>query len=78
MINNYSFCLKTLPPKCGVSITARPHEIITGIKIDYNRHCKIQFGYYVQDHKENNPTNSIGFRTIEVILIGQSSNIQVV
>ena len=43
-------CLST--PKWGVS----PHTIITGRHVDYNKHCKYEFGQYVQVHHQHDNT----------------------
>ena len=43
-------CLST--PKWGVS----PHTIITGQHVDYNKHCKYEFGQYVQVHHQHDNT----------------------
>ena len=32
--------------------------IMTGIKFDYNKRCKLQFGSYVQAHHDPSPTNT--------------------
>ena len=76
MIKSSTFWLNAFPPKGGISDTVSPHELLTGIKIDYNKHCKLQFGSYIQTHEENNPTNSMDSRTIGAIALGPSSNLQ--
>ena len=59
--------LNAFPPKGGVSKNLGPREIITGVKVDYNKHCKIPFGSYVQTREENAPRNSQNSRTIGAI-----------
>ena len=38
------FYLNALPPSPSVRGELRPHQIITGITIDYMKHCHLQFG----------------------------------
>jgi len=38
-----------LPVKNNLS----PQRIITGSKIEYNQHCRLQFGTYVQMHEQH-------------------------
>ena len=40
--------LNTFPPAGGISTTYSPCTIITGKPVDYDKHCHIQFGSYVQ------------------------------
>ncbi len=55
------FWLNTFPATDGISKTMSPRTIIFGSKIDFNKHCKIEFGAYVQTHEEHN--NSMATRT---------------
>jgi len=45
----------------GVHPTISPRAIMTGHKIMYDKHCKVEFGTYLQTHKKNN--NSMESRT---------------
>ena len=38
--------------KGGISLTQSPSEIILNQKLDFNTHCKVEFGEYVQTHEE--------------------------
>ena len=38
----------------GVSGTLSPRTIVTGMTLDYNKHCKLQFGKYVKTHEITN------------------------
>jgi hypothetical protein len=42
------FWLNIFPPKDGTSRKINPRELITGVKIDYNKHIQAEFGKYVQ------------------------------
>jgi hypothetical protein len=35
--------------------------------LDYEKHCTIPFGMYVQAHEENDPTNTLKTRSIDGI-----------
>ena len=51
--------------KGGVSQTQSPSEIILNRKLNFNAHCKVEFGEYVQTHEEHD--NSMQARTIGAI-----------
>ncbi|MGC9176782.1 MAG: hypothetical protein ACP5F1_06890 [Thermoplasmata archaeon] len=53
-----------------------PHVILGGRNIDYNKHCQIPFGAYVQAVQENNPKNTNAPRTIDAIYLRPVDNIQ--
>ena len=52
MVYSAVFWLNTFPHKDGVHATISPRTLITGLSIDYNKHCKLAFGTYVQVHEE--------------------------
>jgi hypothetical protein len=68
--------INTSPPKGGVSSTLSPRKIMTGIQFDYNKHCKLQFGSYVQAHQEPSPTNTQAAHTVGAICLGPTGDIQ--
>ena len=45
-----------------------------GGKIDYNKHCKYEFGEYVQTHEEHD--NSMATRTIGALALRPNGNLQ--
>ncbi len=51
--------------KGGVSKTMSPSEIVLNRRLDFNAHCKVEFGEYVQTHEEHD--NSMNTRTIGAI-----------
>ncbi|MGC8547340.1 MAG: hypothetical protein ACP5MU_06795, partial [Thermoplasmata archaeon] len=53
-----------------------PHVILGGRNIDYNKHCQVPFGAYVQAVQENNPKNTNAPRTIDAIYLHPVDNIQ--
>jgi hypothetical protein len=56
MVNTCIFWLNIFSPKDGISSNINPREIITGVKIDYNKHIQAEFGEYVQVHEEHDNT----------------------
>ena len=68
--------LNNFPPKGGISKTISPRMLLTGVKFDYNKHCKVEFGSYVQTHEEHEPRNSMKERTTGAIALRNSNNIQ--
>jgi len=50
------FRLNVFPSENGISKLRSPHNIVTGSGIEYNLHCKLECGSYVQTH-ENHSTN---------------------
>jgi hypothetical protein len=49
---------------------------MTGTTLDYNKHCQLPFGAYVETHKENDPTNTMVERTRGAICLGPTANFQ--
>ena len=68
--------INNFPPKGGISKFISPRTLITGVNIDYNKHCKLEYGQYVQVHEENNPTNSMHPRATGAIALGSTYNLQ--
>ena len=58
----------------GVSKTQSPSEIILNRKLDFNAHCKVEYGDYVQTHEEHD--NSMNSRTVGAIATRPTGNVQ--
>ena len=69
------FWLNAFPVAKGVSQDLSPRTILTGQQVDYKRHCRYQFGEYVQTHEEHN--NSMNRRTVGAIALRPVGNGQV-
>jgi len=74
MVYNCVFWLNSFPHKDGVHDTLSPRAIMTGQKIQYDKHCKVEFGTYVQVHEKHN--NSMESRTSGAIALRPSGNEQ--
>ncbi|KAL7559815.1 hypothetical protein ACA910_003979 [Epithemia clementina (nom. ined.)] len=51
-----------------------PRQIITGLDINYSRHCKAEFGDYIQTHEEHD--NTMATRTIGALALRPTGNAQ--
>ena len=60
--------------KNGISDTLSPRAIVVGAAVDYENHCKIEFGTYVQTHEQHD--NAMIPRTIGAIALRPSGNSQ--
>jgi len=74
MVYNCVFWLNSFLNKKGIDATISPRAVMTGQIITYNKHCKLEFGTYVQIHEKHN--NSMEPRTIGAIALRPSRNEQ--
>ena len=74
IVYNTMFWLNCVPHKDGIHLTLSPCTIVTGLTIDYDKHCKLQFGTYVQVHEQHN--NSMIPRTSGAIALRPTGNAQ--
>jgi hypothetical protein len=68
--------INAFPPKGGVSSTLSPRQIMTGVQFDFNKHCTVPFGAYVQASTNMNTTNTPAARTVGAICLGPTGNQQ--
>ena len=68
------YWLNSVPSNTGVSPTMSPRAIITGQLLDYHKHCRYEFGEYVQTHEEHD--NSLFSRTVGAIALRPTGNQQ--
>jgi len=73
MVYSANFWLNVFPPEDGIS-EMNPRELITGLKIDYEKHCQLEYGTYVQTHDEHD--NSMAPRTTGAIAMRPTGNAQ--
>ena len=76
MIYNCVLWISAFLPEGGVPDTISPRTLLTGLKFDYNCHCKLALGAYAQVYEENLSTNSQQSRTLGAICLGPSGNLQ--
>ena len=74
MAKHSIYWLNSFPHPNGVSDDLSPHTIITGQTVDFNRHCKYEFGEYVQTHEQHD--NSMAPRTIGALALRPTGNAQ--
>jgi len=58
MVYNVTFWLNAFPHNDSVHELMRPCTILTGLHIDNNKHCTLEFGSYVQIHEEHDNSMS--------------------
>ena len=68
------FWLNRMPAKDSFGNKLSPQTIITGQNLDYNRHCRFQFGEYVQTHEQHD--NSMNPRTVGALALHPTGNVQ--
>ena len=74
LINYCTFWLNSFPAALGVSDVLSPRAIVTGSGINFNAHCQLEFGSYVQTHEQHD--NSMLSRTTGAIALRPTGNIQ--
>jgi hypothetical protein len=74
MVYSSNFWLNVFPPGDGVSRQHSPRELITGLEIDYNKHCQLEYGAYAQVHEEHD--NTMATRTTGAIAMRPTGNSQ--
>jgi hypothetical protein len=68
------FWLHLFPKVDGVSDHMSPREIMTGQRLDYARHCRFEYGEYVQTHEQHD--SSMTPRTIGALALWPTGNAQ--
>ena len=74
LIYNCTFWLNCFPNTEGISATMSPRCIITGYQVNFEKHCKLEYGEYVQTHEEHD--NSLAPRTVGAIAMRPTGNLQ--
>ena len=68
------FWMNALPPSPSVGGNLVPRQIVTGLTIDYAKHCRLQFGKYAQIHEAHEKT--MHERTTGAIALQTTGNSQ--
>jgi hypothetical protein len=68
------FWLNCFPSANGVSTNISPRTIVTGQTVDYNKHCRLEFGSYVQTHEQHD--NLMAPRTTGAVTLRPTGNAQ--
>jgi len=74
IIYNTLFWLNCFPHKDGIHPTLSPRTIVMGTTINYDKHCRVPFGTYIQVHEQHN--NSMASCTSSAIALRPSGNSQ--
>ena len=75
LVYSANMWLNAFPAADGVSDTLSPRTIVTGRTIDYHRHCRLEFGEYVQSHESGDNTVELA-RTTGAIALRPTGNTQ--
>jgi hypothetical protein len=67
MVTSCVFWLNMFPSHDGVSDTLSPRALMTGYTLDYAKHCRLEFGSYIQTHEEHD--NLMASRTTGAIAL---------
>jgi hypothetical protein len=67
MVTSCVFWLNMFSSRDGVSDTLSPRVLMTGYTLDYDKHCRLEFGLYVQTHEDHD--NSMESRTTGAIAL---------
>jgi hypothetical protein len=74
MAKHSVFWLNSFPHPNGVLAELSPRTIITGQAVNFNLHCKYEFGEYVQTHEQHD--NSMAPHTIGALSMHPTGNVQ--
>ena len=74
MVCTINFWLNSFPSNNGISDVLSPRAIVTGSSLDFNKHCQIEFGSYVQTHEDHD--NSMSTRTVGALALRPTGNAQ--
>ena len=71
------FWRNTIPAwGAGISAVYSLHEILTGMKMNFKKYCRLDFGKYVEVHDRPTPTNSLKSHTKLCVALGPICNLQ--
>jgi hypothetical protein len=72
MVQASVFWLNTFPPDDDILHTLSPRDLIVGRKIDFNKHCRIEYGTYAQVHEDHD--NTMDTRAVGAIALRPTGN----
>jgi hypothetical protein len=74
MVNSAVFWWNSFPGNSAISDCLSPSEIVLRRGLDYQKHCQLEFGEYVQTHEATD--NSMAPRTVGALALRPSGNAQ--
>ena len=76
LVHLYAFWLNVFPPGLKtIHPTMSTRAVLTGLEVDSNNHCKLEFGEYIHTHEEHD--NTMASRTCAAIALRPTGNTQV-
>jgi hypothetical protein len=76
MLSNIFLWINAFPTSSRVPKTFSPRTIVTGTALEFNKHCQIPFGAYVEVHEDITITNTMTEWTQPDIGLGPTANFQ--
>jgi hypothetical protein len=74
MVNSAVFWWNSFPGNSAISDCLSPSEIVLRRGLDYQKHCQLEFGEYVQTHEATD--NTMAPRTVGALALRPSGNAQ--
>jgi hypothetical protein len=74
MVNSAVFWWNSFPGNSAISDCLSPSEIVLRQGLDYQKHCQLEFGEYIQTHEATD--NSMAPRTVGALALRPSGNAQ--
>ena len=75
LVHLCAFWINVFPPELKkIYPTMSPRAILTGLEVDFNNHCKLEFREYVHTHEEHD--NTMASRTCPAIALRPTGNTQ--
>jgi hypothetical protein len=74
MVTSSRFWLNMFPSRDGVSDTLSTRALMNGYTLDYTKHCRLEFGLYIQTHEEHD--NLMESHTTGAIALHHTGNHQ--
>jgi hypothetical protein len=68
------YWINAFPHRLGISQTLSPRTIVTGLHMDYVKHCRVEYGQYVQTYEKQ--VNTMTPRTVGALALRPTGNQQ--
>ena len=63
------------PATNGISVVQSPREIVLKRSVDFDLHCRADFGQYIHAHIEAEKTNDMNGQTFAALCLGPAGNL---
>ena len=76
LIKFVTFWINAFVNENGASKVFSPRELLTGMKVDYEKHCQARWGAYIEASDDADVTNDMRDRTSPCVVLGPTGNVQ--